>query len=46
MCTCPQLDRQELKAFHKQMEKTWQKSIKELEEKMAESDSTAAGMKK
>ncbi|NXK43081.1 QRIC2 protein, partial [Piprites chloris] len=39
------LDRQELKAFHKHVEETWQKSIKELEKKMAESDS-AAGMSK
>ncbi|XP_032563515.1 glutamine-rich protein 2-like [Chiroxiphia lanceolata] len=39
------LDRLELKPFHKQMEKTWQKSIKELEKKMAESDS-AAGLRK
>ncbi|XP_027564133.1 glutamine-rich protein 2-like [Neopelma chrysocephalum] len=39
------LDRLELKPFHKQMEKIWQKSIKELEKKMAESDS-AAGLRK
>ncbi|NWT07426.1 QRIC2 protein, partial [Mionectes macconnelli] len=39
------LDRQELKDFRKQMEETWQKSIKELEKKTAEGDS-AAGMKK
>ncbi|XP_027562667.1 glutamine-rich protein 2-like [Neopelma chrysocephalum] len=39
------LDRQELKAFHEQMEETWQKNIKELETKMAESDS-AAGLRK
>ncbi|XP_032563518.1 glutamine-rich protein 2-like [Chiroxiphia lanceolata] len=39
------LDRGELKAFHEQMEETWKKSIKELETKMAESDS-AAGLRK
>ncbi|XP_027737961.1 glutamine-rich protein 2-like [Empidonax traillii] len=39
------LDRQELKDFHKQMEETWQKSIKELEKKTAEGDS-AAGLRK
>ncbi|NXM01355.1 QRIC2 protein, partial [Tyrannus savana] len=39
------LDRQELKGFCKQMEETWQKSIKELEKKTAEGDS-AAGMRK
>ncbi|XP_064533752.1 glutamine-rich protein 2-like isoform X2 [Pseudopipra pipra] len=39
------LDRLELKPFHKHMEKIWQKSIKELEKKMAESDS-AAGLRK
>ncbi|NWT04553.1 QRIC2 protein, partial [Mionectes macconnelli] len=38
------LDRQELKDFRKQMEETWQKSIKELEKKML-ADS-AAGMRK
>ncbi|NWS23211.1 QRIC2 protein, partial [Pachyramphus minor] len=39
------LGRQELKIFHKHMEKTWQKSIEELEKKMSESDS-AAGTRK
>ncbi|XP_064533795.1 glutamine-rich protein 2-like [Pseudopipra pipra] len=39
------LDRLELKPFHKHMEKIWQKGIKELEKKMAESDS-AAGLRK
>ncbi|XP_027488980.1 glutamine-rich protein 2-like [Corapipo altera] len=39
------LDRGELKYFREQMEETWKKSIKELEDKMAESDS-AAGLRK
>ncbi|XP_027737871.1 glutamine-rich protein 2-like [Empidonax traillii] len=38
------LDRQELKDFHKQMEETWQKSIKELEKKMMKD--SAAGLRK
>ncbi|NXF83402.1 QRIC2 protein, partial [Sclerurus mexicanus] len=39
------LDRQEMKAFHKQMRETWQSTIEELKKKMAERDG-AAGMRK
>ncbi|NXK38275.1 QRIC2 protein, partial [Piprites chloris] len=38
------LDRQELKDFHKQMEETWQKRIKELEKKLM--TDSAAGLRK
>lgn len=45
MCICPQLDRQELGPFQKQLEDTWARMIKDLKDELTIEVDDAAGIK-